>query len=299
MRGSRQHRTSANRFSGDADIGTSVVAEDRLDCFREPLPCRARRYRLQRTPERGPAPRSVEALDTRRRRHSNLAEPDHPREAMSRFPLSTWEGEQGDGRSSPNPHQPCVSQEHLGRATAPPPLEAAAPDCRGGRQSTRPRCLAREAESRVPVTVYRGTGRRGSRLQWRNRNKSLRGRVASLQEEGAVLPSQGVPVPDRGDRDQGRRPARPPGGKRKRRGRTVSRSRQRRKWPGDARQTRATFLAHGDAKRPCRRQAVCAEAGSVDLPLCGPRRESPGRTQTRSDSAAGDPHAAQIPGGAA
>ena len=30
----------------------------------------------------------------------------------------------------------------------------------GGRQSARPPCPARKAESRVPVTVYRGTGRR-------------------------------------------------------------------------------------------------------------------------------------------
>ena len=67
-----------------------------------------------------------------------------------------WEGDQGLVTVSP----PAVSKPVTPRPrTALPPLEAAAPDCRGVGNLHDPRCLAREAESRVPITVVRETGR--------------------------------------------------------------------------------------------------------------------------------------------
>ena len=71
---------------------------------------------------------------------------------MLRDPLLSCDWGAKGRTASPYPHRPGVGELHLGLATAPPPLEAAAPDCRGEAICTTP-CLARKAESRVPVTV--------------------------------------------------------------------------------------------------------------------------------------------------
>jgi hypothetical protein len=55
----------------------------------------------------------------------------------------------------------------------------------GGRQSARPPCPARKAESRVPVTVIpRNRASVSHAFNGRNRNESLRGRVAPLGGRG-------------------------------------------------------------------------------------------------------------------
>ena len=108
---------------------------------------------------------------------------------------------------------------------------------------TTPVALRGKQKSRVPVTVYRGTGRRSVTPSMGETGISRYAAVLLHREEGAVHQPHGAPVPDRGDRNQGHRPARPPsGGKTKSPGRTVSRSRQRGKWPGGAMHTRATSL---------------------------------------------------------
>jgi hypothetical protein len=62
------------------------------------------------------------------------------------------------------------------------------------------------------------------------------------QEEGAVHPPHGAPVPDRGTGTGGIGL------------RDLLAGDKQRKWPGAARHTRATFLAYGDAKRPATRR---------------------------------------------
>ena len=71
-----------------------------------------------------------------------------------------------------------------------------------------------------------------------NGETGIRCHVAVLlgdRRKGAVLALRGAPIPDRGDWDQGHRLARTPSGEDKSPGRTVSRSRHRRNWPGGAR----------------------------------------------------------------
>jgi hypothetical protein len=86
---------------------------------------------------------------------------------MLRDPLLSCDWGAKGRTASPYPHRPGVGELHLGLATAPPPLEAAAPDCRGEAICTTP--LPCE-ESREPCTRHGNTAEPGvgqSRLQWR------------------------------------------------------------------------------------------------------------------------------------
>jgi hypothetical protein len=74
-----------------------------------------------------------------------------------------------------------------------------------------------------------------------------------------VHPSRGVPVPDRGDRDQGHRLARPPSG-----------GTSKGSGPGPRGTPGPPFLLTGDAKRPATRQRQRGRSSvGGDYRLCG------------------------------
>ncbi len=102
----------------------------------------------------------------------------------------------------PNADQPR-DQQGIEHATAPPPLEAAAPDCRGGRQSTRPPLPCEGSGG--PCTGYgiRRNRSAGSRLQGRNGNRSPRGRVLFARRKGSCTRHTAHRYRTGGDRDQG------------------------------------------------------------------------------------------------
>jgi len=126
--------------------------------------------------------------------------------------------------------------------TAPPPLEAAAPDCRGGGNLHDPRHLAREAESRVPVTV---TGKPGGAGRAFNRKTGIcRYAVVFVPPGGrgrARHTAQRYRTGGTGIRGTGLRDLLV--AKDKRPGRTVSRTRQEERWPGAPAKPGATSLA--------------------------------------------------------
>jgi hypothetical protein len=83
---------------------------------------------------------------------------DHQRPFFLRVPEGYFDMTEAEQKAAAM--GPGVGELHLGLATAPPPLEAAAPDCRGGGNLHDPLALRGKQRAVYPSRQYRGTGRR-------------------------------------------------------------------------------------------------------------------------------------------